>query len=1139
MIDVQKTETAHNRYILKEKLAEGGMGAVYRAIDRLTGNEVALKQVKLNTTITDDPSTVADSLDERNALAHEFSAVASIRHPNIISVLDFGFWDDGAPFFTMEYLKDFQDFYTATITKPIESKIDLLIDLLNTLEYLHRRGVLHRDIKPGNVVVHGDTVQVLDFGLSADKENLPQEDTEDAQLVGTIAYMAPEVLQGEQATASSDLYAVGVMAFEVFTGKHPFDLKNVTNLILKIITEDPDFSVMETINIPSVIKSEPPESKSESDQSVLTTAVVDTDVNFDKETMGDFKFESDGMSQLSNPLSIVVSRLLAKSAEDRYESALDVVVDFNNVLDRDVIDESASVRESYLQSARFVGREVEIGTLQDALEETFHGQGSAWLIGGETGVGKSRLIDELRILALVRGFTTVRGNGVSENPIPYQLWREPIRRMILHSHVTDIDARILKDIVNDIERLLDHEIEDAEQLDGDKYRERMQASILNLFNDVQFPLLLILEDIHWAPNSIDTINRLATIIQDKPIMVIATYRQDEAPQLAEQLSDFQLLELRRLRRSDIIKLAESIIGSSKALNKVVDLLYRETAGNIYFIIEILRELAEQSGGLGAIDTATLTKEISSAGVLDILQQRLKEIPAETLELLKLAALHGREINLAIMEQIHTKLDLDEWLVLCSNSSLLDTTEEGQWRFVHDAMRRTVLNAIDPSETKSLHHKLALALEKVYGYQTEQASILATHWRYAENYAKEYRYIRIAAEYALHVGNLSDARTYFERILELIDTQTSITATPSDRAQIEISLVKTLHILGEYESALDVIQKTVEMLRSSDHIKLLADALIEQAEVLKRQGKLVIADELVQEALDKLKLTEHKKSIVYALDRLSDLKYEQGDYATATQFADQGVALAREIHDHLRMGSLLTNLGMIAFVTGENETAQKRWRQAKEIHIPQGQRREVALLDMNMGSAAGQSGDLDTCLVNFQNALEVFKTIGDKRLIGITYNNLGYVASLKGDFLASIDYYEESLVIARSIKNTRETCIVLLNLGDVIWQVGDYIQAKANFWEALQLSIDSSATPIILQAFSYIIQLFDSQTIVPIVIGHVLNHPATNQETRERCGQALEKLREQAAHPDLETLLEQGKHTQLDDLVTQILGLLRK
>ncbi|MCA9920170.1 MAG: protein kinase, partial [Anaerolineales bacterium] len=145
----------NGRYQCHSKIGEGGMGVVYRATDRLTGETVALKQVHLS-----DKLQISDSLapnatedDLRLALAHEFQILAGLRHPHIISVLDYGF--DGAkrPYFTMTYLPNAQTILEAAQDTSFERKIELIQQLLQALAYLHRRNVLHRDLKPDNVLV--------------------------------------------------------------------------------------------------------------------------------------------------------------------------------------------------------------------------------------------------------------------------------------------------------------------------------------------------------------------------------------------------------------------------------------------------------------------------------------------------------------------------------------------------------------------------------------------------------------------------------------------------------------------------------------------------------------------------------------------------------------------------------------------------------------------------------------------------------------------------------------------------------------------------------------------------------------------------------------------------------------------------
>jgi serine/threonine protein kinase len=170
--------TIGRRYVLGEILGEGGMGIVYRATDRLTGQQVALKRVTM---------------------------LASLRHPNVISVLDYGMDEWRQPYYTMELLTGSQPLLKAAQGLDEDHKLILLVQVLQALSYLHRHEIIHRDLTPDNVHVIDNQVKIIDFGLAM----LTDHERSDSVPAGTLAYMAPEVLLGNSPTSTADLYAVG------------------------------------------------------------------------------------------------------------------------------------------------------------------------------------------------------------------------------------------------------------------------------------------------------------------------------------------------------------------------------------------------------------------------------------------------------------------------------------------------------------------------------------------------------------------------------------------------------------------------------------------------------------------------------------------------------------------------------------------------------------------------------------------------------------------------------------------------------------------------------------------------------------------------------------------------------------------
>ena len=745
------------RYQIIAELGAGSMGTVFRAQDRLTGQLVALKQVNVPTEQLEYGSRSPDG-DHRMTLAQEFRILASLRHPNIISVLDYGFDDERQPYVTMELLDNATTILDAGDGQSLDVKLDLLVQMLQALTYLHRRGVLHRDLKPSNVLAVNGVVKLLDFGLS-----IMGGQTTDGEIAGTPNYMAPELWFGEPATKQSDLYAFGVIAFRLLSGKLPFNASNIQRLYKDVQETAPDL-----------------------------------------EPLGDNQI-----------IRFTIGRLLAKKPGDRLPDAGRVIMLLGQGAGKKFMTETAATRESFLQAATFVGREQELAQLAKMLDTALKGQGSSWLIAGESGVGKSRLLDELRTRALVQGALVLRGQAISEDSSPYHLWRDAIRWLVLLANPDSQQASILKTLVPDIANLLGRSsVADAPEVTPQAAYTRLMQTLEGLFYAVSQPMLLILEDLHWADNeSLTFLARLTTLVPDLPLLIVASYRDDESFNLPVLLPEMQVIELSRLTVEETGQLTEAMLGAAGRNAQLLRLLQHETEGNAFFLVEVVRALAEDSGQLDEIGSSPLPQQVLTGGVQGVIQRRLNRVPITARPLLQIAAVAGRQLDMGVIREILSDEDpvrIDHWLTDCADAAVLEV-QEGNWRFAHNKLRDGVLAELKPPVLADLHRRVALGIDTVYQYSAakQTAAILAYHWRMAKDVEREEHYAALAGEQALHSGAYQVAQVFLKRALEL---QSQVDSPKRKHALLKQQYGDALLELKQTEQAQQLFEESLALCR---------------------------------------------------------------------------------------------------------------------------------------------------------------------------------------------------------------------------------------------------------------------------------------------------------------------------------------
>lgn len=746
----------NERYRVDAQVGTGGMGAIYRGHDILLGRNVAIKVLWAETI----------GAETRHRLLSEAQIAAQLNHPNIVSVYDAG--TSGDSFFIIMELVSGRSLLEC-LPLPLPDVLAVTRQICAALDHAHAHGIVHRDLKPENVLITADGVAKLtDFGLA---RSVTSRLTADGTISGTVFYMAPELAIGQAFDHRADLYALGVMLYEMTTGRLPFTGDD----ILAVISQH--------LHAPVV----PPRT-----------------------------YQPD----LPPNLEVIILKLLAKNPADRYDNARAV----SDRLATDVLpgrttavaaDTQAAMALGLLDSlvrGHLVGRGTEMSQLRELWRHSREGHGHLVLLSGEPGIGKTRLANEMMVYAQLNGAIVLRGGCYEyEASTPYLPFVEALREWV-HHQPADVLRTQLESLASELARLAP-EIETkigplppSPALPAAEGRLRLFDCIARYLQRLAAThgMLLFIDDLHWADrDTLALMHYLLRNLRSEPLMILAAYRDVElgrAHPLAETLVQWHRerlahrVSLGRLAENDVGILLGTLFGQETISSDLTAAVFRETEGNPFFVEEVVKSLVEQGQiyrreGLWARqDAADL---FIPQSIKETIGHRLGRLSTACTDVLHTAAVLGRKFGyreLAAVTAIEEDALLDA-LDEASTAQLLQLTGAEAYLFTHDKIREVLYSELNPIRRRRIHQRIGERLEALdpsasNGYVQD----LAYHFIESGDLVRGQRYAVLAAERATRVFAHDEALRYYERAAmcaESLDRTADLLAIYQEMGQVNM------------------------------------------------------------------------------------------------------------------------------------------------------------------------------------------------------------------------------------------------------------------------------------------------------------------------------------------------------------------
>jgi tetratricopeptide (TPR) repeat protein len=748
------TSPSFGHYRVDERIGSGGMGDVFRAFDTRLNRPVAVKLMR-------QPPGEAADLGQR--FLREARAASALNHPNIVTIHEVGETSAGELFIVQELIEGRTLRALLEVGQNVTAAVDVGRQVARALAAAHAAGIVHRDIKPENIMVRADGyVKVLDFGLArvvdhqaAERSTVMHQDTAPGMVLGTAAYMAPEQAQSSQVGPAADVFALGVVLYEMIAGRRPFVAASNMAVLAAILSEQ----VVPLVRLNPAI---PP------------------------------------------ALDALVHRMLEKAPERR-PSARDVDDALAGMQGGDTLGDPG--RAAAAAARKTVGRESERADLRRAYARVKDGQSLILGVSGEAGIGKTSLIEDFLAELSGRPERPIVARGrCSERLAGAEAFLPILEALdsLLHRAGGDSLQSLMKTVAPTwYLQVATRSVEESSMAElrvnaQSASQERMKREVGAFFHDISAsrPVVVFLDDIHWADvSTIDIVNYLAGRFADMRVLILATYRPAEMALaqhpflgIANNLRSrglFEEIGLGFLARADVDRYLALEFPEHRLPPDFSSLIHAKTEGSPLFMADLVRYLRDSGGIVEQQGTWVLARAMSDLprdlpeSVRSMIARKIEQVDAQDRALLLAASVQGPEFDSAIVSEAAemSPADVEERLDALERVHVFvkrggeyefpDLTLTLQYQFVHVLYQNMLYSSLQPTRRAALSGRVARALVGHGEQSPAVAARLAVLFEAARDFATSAYYYFTAAQHSVGLFAFREALSLAERGLKAL------------------------------------------------------------------------------------------------------------------------------------------------------------------------------------------------------------------------------------------------------------------------------------------------------------------------------------------------------------------------------------